>query len=137
MVRISVNDNIKFHTIAEALNKCFGKNYKGWQKATCVFNDSNFAWFPKLAVNKNGVPDAQDKVYGCINILSPDGLQIKESHSAADGEFECCLRFVFAKPSVKEDYRFVGVFKKNMDLSTNSYSIYDRVSETLDLTKYQ
>ncbi len=136
MNKISTNDTIKFHTIVDVLNTCFGKKYQCWRKATYVFNDSNFAWFPKLAVLEGGKYVAQDKKYGCVNILFEDGNRIKESHSTADGEPEYCLRFVFAKPSPNEDYKFIGAFKKNMTLSEKSFSIYDKVSDEVDLTKY-
>lgn len=64
---------MKFTSIYQALNECFGTDYKGWMKATWPNNwgNGNFrVWFPKLAERKENVlvPAAFD----CINTISDD-----------------------------------------------------------------
>ena len=42
-----------FDTIVEILNKCFGKNYKGFQRAFVVLDNKGTAfWAPKFGYNK-------------------------------------------------------------------------------------
>jgi hypothetical protein len=44
---------IEFDTIVEILNKCFGKNYKGFQRAFAVLDNNGTAfWAPKFGYNK-------------------------------------------------------------------------------------
>lgn len=136
---IRVSDNYRFPYSVHAINACFGKNYKGYQRATmCPYDNRQigFAWFPKLAIQKDGDTVAQDPVYGYINTLSADGMTIYESHSGADGRFEDCIRHVFVKPDKNAPYRFVGNFRKDMDKSTGSLSIYKRISDTMDLSEW-
>ncbi|MDO4415715.1 MAG: hypothetical protein Q4C20_11625 [Erysipelotrichaceae bacterium] len=135
---ITIDDNYRFPYSVHICNACFGKNYKAWFRATINISDKTddaFPWFPKLAVIENGVEAAQDKVYGCINILSEDGMTIYESHSAADGQIEHKTRYVFAKPQ-GEAYRYVGNFVKDNEASTSVLSIYRRVSTEIDLSEW-
>lgn len=136
---ISVVDNYRFPHSVHAINACFGKNYKGYQRATmCPYDDRKigFAWFPKLAIQKDGDTIAQDPVYGCINTLSADGMTIFESHSGADGQYEDCIRHVFVKPGKNAPYQFAGNFRKDMTDSTNVLSVYRKISDSLDLSEW-
>lgn len=135
---ISIDDSYRFPHSVHIANACFGKNYKGWQRAAINLYgswDEDMSWFPKLAVIENGIEVAQDKVYGCINVLSDDGLTIYESHSSADGTFEEKIRYVFAKPP-GEPYRYVGNFQKDNVASTDRLSVYRRVGTDLDLSEW-
>lgn len=137
--QIKVTDNYRFPYSVHVINACFGKNYKGYQRATVhpyADGTEDFAWFPKLAVMKDGEEVAQDPVYGCVNTISADGTEIRESHSKADGRIEHCLRYVFVKPNKNEPYRYVGNFKKDMEQSTNTLSIYRKVSDELNLSEW-
>ena len=135
---IKVSDNYRFPHSVHAINACFGKNYKGWQRAgvhSLREGSNDFAWFPKLAILKDGEEVAQDPIYGCVNTISADGTEIRESHSSADGRYETCIRYVFVKPA-NGPYRYVGNFQKDMDASTETLSIYRRISDELDLSEW-
>ncbi|MBR2677750.1 MAG: hypothetical protein IKE28_12710 [Solobacterium sp.] len=136
---IKVSDNYRFPYSVHAINACFGKNYRGYQRATiCPYSSRSegFAWFPKLAIIKDGEEVAQDSVYGCINTLSADGMAIRERHSVANGRSEYCVRYVFVKPGKDKPYQYVGNFKKDMEASTATLSIYRKISDELDLSEW-
>lgn len=109
-----------FRINIDVINECFGANrslymnacYPQWQKETIAGTkdgDRYVAWMPKLYHNSSEWK----------NRISPDGKTItevaeetrkidwKDYGKHPDG----CLRLVFVKPSPKEWYRFVGVFK--------------------------
>jgi hypothetical protein len=133
---IHVEDEISFAWSAHVLNACFGKNYKGWMKAWYQLSDNEAVWFPKLAIIENGVVQPQDRVYGCINILSDDGCVITERHSTACGDTETTIRYVFAKPSQKEGYRYIGTFVRDLEQSGPDVAVYRRIGTSVDLTKW-
>lgn len=138
---ISIDDHYRFPHIKHIGNACFGKNYKGWQRATMnVHGDKcpNYPWFPKLAIMENGVDTAQDKVYGLINTINADGTIIKERRNGdpnVSDEYEDCIRYVFVKPA-GQPYRYAGNFKKDNSASNGQISVFYRVSTELDLSEW-
>ena len=136
MEKISVADNIVFRKSVDILNECFGKKYKAWMKATYFLSDTEMVWFPKRALLEGGQYIAQNKVFGCINTISSDGMEIQEWHSAACGAADILWRYVFMKSERKQEYRFVGVFSKNYEKSSNEIAVYRRVGDTLDLSQW-
>ena len=50
---LDADKTVEFDTIVEILNKCFGKNYKGFQRAFIVLDNKGTAfWAPKFGYNK-------------------------------------------------------------------------------------
>ena len=109
---ISVNDGNKFWRIVDVMNSCFGKHYKGYQRAFYIDDSQKYAvWFPKIAIKKKG----KYKAYkGWLNILSDDGETIIEKREddprsgTADGEGGL-PRYTFGK--FPEGYVFLGIFQ--------------------------
>lgn len=133
LVSISISDNIPFKKSVDVLNYCFGKNYAGWQRAFLMLSENEAVWFPKIAVVEGGIAKAQDKVYGCVNTISEDGLYIEERNSIACGKVENIKRYVFAKADRKSPYKYIGTFVKDMEKSTIDKAVYKRVEEVIDL----
>lgn len=134
--RVAIEDNVVFKKQIEAL-RCFGFKGNGYQRgAWKIPDDSNdWVWFPRLY--EHGI---------WHNQLTPDGMQIVEK--ALDGNQEALesikkqkgrqlsgksnKTIVFAK--VKDAlgfnlYRYVGTFLLNVEKSTDTEIIFDRVSE--------
>lgn len=141
LFKISIEDNIEFNTIADVFNRCFGKDYKGFQKGYFVIEDGIAVWFPKLAKNNNGEFLAANKDSGWINVLTDDGLTIIEENTDSEKTYEVegekfnTTRYVFAK-QVGEPYKFVGIFRQDIKDSTNARHVYRRVSDVADLSKW-
>ena len=136
MKKINVADHIAFHKSVDILNKCFGKEYKAWMKATYFLSDNEMVWFPKRALLENGQYVAQNKAFGCINTISSDGMEIQERHSSACGAIDVLWRYVFMKSERKQEYRFVGIFSKDYEKSSNEIAVYRKVSDELDLSQW-
>ena len=60
---------VSFTTHAEALNKCFGFNYKQYQQAYKSLNKAYAVWFPSIANKAWGEYISTDTFSGWINIL--------------------------------------------------------------------
>ena len=114
--RIRIGDNVSNLNIYEIINKYFGKNYRGWGKATFSINDEYAAWFPTI-YETNTRPDGN---YGGTrmwsNTLSPDKKTIIEvNHDLKPGMFGTVSknywkkRVVFGR--IDGHFRFLGVFK--------------------------
>ena len=61
---ISISDSISFKKSVDVLNRCFGKDYAGWQRAFLMLSENEAVWFPKIALIEGGIAKAQDKVNG-------------------------------------------------------------------------
>ena len=133
---ISISDSISFKKSVDVLNRCFGKDYAGWQRAFLMLSENEAVWFPKIALIEGGIAKAQDKVYGCVNTISEDGLYIEERNSIACGKVENIKRYVFAKADRKSPYKYIGTFVKDMEKSTLDKAVYKRVEDDIDLRKW-
>lgn len=67
-----------YSRISDICNECFGENYNGYQKGTFPINDSYLAWFPKLAIKKDGQMLPGSKTKSWINEMSSDERIITE-----------------------------------------------------------
>ena len=138
-VILDTKDNIKFHTIYEAINYCAGTNYTGWMKACWPEyrpQDGFRIWFVKLAVKKNGeyVPG----VTGCINKLIDDGkcFVFDDIRTSSDGDGEekyWGYDLLFTK-NKGEDYVFSGVFIKDRNETRPYHSVSRRVATRVKLS---
>lgn len=139
---ISVNDGHKFRRIADVMNSCFGKHYRGCQKSFMYVDESQkyTVWFPKMAIKKNGVYKAPANAKGWLNILSDDGATIteeKENDSRsgiADGKGGL-PRYTFGY-FPKEGYVFLGIFEVDRDRTRKGHWEFKRVAAEADLCRY-
>ena len=119
---LDADKTVEFNTIVEILNKCFGKNYKGFQRAFVVLdNKGNAFWAPKFEYNK--------KETRWKNKLEDDGNTIIEEDS--DGKIglsdiaNSSIRVTFTCLNVK--YRFLGVYKFDEKKSEPNLRIFRRI----------
>ena len=131
---LSADDKVAFDSIYDALNDCFGKDYKAWMKACWPsYSPEKFrAWFPKLAPVKNGVYQAA--VNGCINTITPDWEEVifDDLKKSFDGNYYTGLDLIFAK-DVDGKYVFRGVYKLDMDKTIPNHYVSRRVATKVQL----
>lgn len=137
----SVEDHLEFDKIT-MIARCFGKNYKGYQKSGIPLGGGYSVWCPKLAVMVEGKAEAVAN--GWINTLSSDWNYIYEENPKkgdiryAIGETDQ-YRIIFAKSKNnlgQSYYRFIGVFQFDKNHSTKSKNVYVRVATEINLTPW-
>ena len=128
---LDADKTVEFDTIVEILNKCFGKNYKGFQRAFVVLDNKGTAfWAPKFGYNK--------KETRWKNKLEDDGNTIIEEDS--DGKIGLSdivnsnIRVTFTCLNGK--YRFLGVYKFDEKKSEPNLRIFRRIYKVIDLAPY-
>lgn len=139
---ISVNDGYKFRRIADVMNCCFGKHYKGCQRSFMYVDESQkyTVWFPKMTIKKNGVYKAPANAKGWRNVLSDDGgiiIEEKENDSrsgTADGKGGL-PRYTFGY-FPKEGYVFLGIFQVDRDRTRKGHWEFRRAAAEADLCRY-
>ena len=136
---ISVEDDIGFPRIGDAVNTLCGSDYKGFQTSCFVpqamrqwYGDQYHVWFPKLAIDGKAV------ARGWNNQLSSDGDYIYEYNEEADlvdpvgkdGDPND-TRITFAKSMDRvtriQEYRFVGVFRRIENSQGGTRKRYQRI----------
>jgi len=122
---------IEFDTIVEIMNKCFGKNYKGFQRAFAVLDNNGTAFLaPKFGCNK--------KETRWKNLLVDDGNTIIEEDS--EGKIglsdivNSSIRVTFT--SLNGKYRFIGVYKFDEKKSEPNCRVFRRIYKVIDLASY-
>ena len=104
-----------FATHKDALNECFGFQYKHFQQAYKVVDDKFAVWFPSIARRIQDTFVATETSNGWVNVISEKDTVITEKHennsmnTERDPKFDLD-RFVFAKLD-GEGYCFIGVFR--------------------------
>ena len=131
---------VSFTTHAEALNKCFGFNYKQYQQAYKSLNKGYAVWFPSIANKAWGEYVSTDTFSGWIKILSEDKktlLQVDNPLYASVGtkDYDPNKRIVFAKFDKDKRYRFIGIFGAERRVS-NGYE-YTRLGTVIDTVTMQ
>lgn len=126
-----------YSTHAEALNDCFGFNYKHFQQAYKVISDEYAVWFPNIARKAGAGYVSTDKTLGWVNVLTEKGKIIiqrdrdkKQSHN--DEKF-VKKRIVFAKQEGDSRYVFLGLFDEGeridegirFNLVSDSFNLID------------
>ncbi len=138
---IRVEDHLEFDKIT-MIARCFGKNYKGYQKSGIPLGEGYSVWCPKLAVMVEGKAEAVAN--GWINTLSSDWNYIyEENHKKGDIRYAVGetnqYRIIFAKSKNnlgQNYYRFLGVFQFDKKHSTKSKNVYVRVATEINLTPW-
>ena len=139
---ISIQDNFSDCRIYEIINKCFGKNYKGWQKAWFDVSAEYAAWFPIISRKSRRPTGGYGGTQEYTNVLSEDWCIITETNygmTAAQMEqddftskYATKKRLVFAQIDGKR--YFLGIFERHPDASHEFATyIYNRVSDRADL----
>lgn len=133
--KLEVEDNLSFNTIVE-ICRCFGKEYKGMQRAYFNLGNGFYIWCPKLAIIVEGRATAVSK--GWVNELSNDWNTIYESNTELDitpkeNHIEI-PRITFAKSRDalgRNVYRFIGIFKYSKNESIPNRNVYKRIANNI------
>lgn len=127
--RIRVSDSKVFHTEAEVLNLCFGKNYISWEQGTCVLDPTHFVWFPIME---------QKEWKEWQNVLSDNGKEIIETYiGSSDDDFKDLSQFErYTFGRYKDGYHFLGVFKTVSQQSEPIQRVHRQISEEIDLYRF-
>jgi hypothetical protein len=140
--KITIDDDITFNTITEASNAIFETKYTMQQQAyyriPTIKEEKIMAWFPKLAIEKEGITVAASR--GWNNTLNDDKDIIIEYHEKginADKKMDGLTRVTFMKikdPITRSDgYKFLGIFKP-ID-KTDGIVTYKRVATEFKIIK--
>ena len=122
----------------EVLNTCFGDEYLGkyynaWMKGSFLFEAAGIeysVWFPKISVDGTSASSS-----GWINTLSADGNLIEEYGGKKRFNPANKTILVFAKKGT-EPYYFRGVFKVDMERSTEAHHYYYKIAEIADFSSF-
>lgn len=125
-----------FRTHADALNDCFGYNYKHFQTAFKRIDDRYAAWFPSIAKRVMDEYVAAETSYGWLNVLCENGKVILEKNvenpdrnTDRDRSWDI---FVFAKFDGENAYTFIGLFRSNPKLTKDGFR-YELLGTQIDL----
>lgn len=133
---ISISDNICFHGIVDVLNECFGKGYKACYKSFIAVDEEHQAWFPKMAVIKNGERKASPRSQGWLNYLVEDGQKLIEEGENDNrppiAGRESLNRYIFGYVEDK-GYCFLGELKPDIERSRLGHREFVRVATKIDL----
>ena len=138
--RIRIGDNVSNLYIYEIINKYFGKNYRGWGKATYSINDEYAAWFPTIYESNTRPGGNYGGTRMWSNTLSPDKKTIIEvNHDLKPGMFNTVSknywkkRVVFGR--IDGHFRFLGVFKGTHVRDAKVFTTrYERIDTEFDLS---
>ena len=142
---ISVEDNISFEHNYQAMNECFGRSMKGdLQQATYDTKDGCIAWFPFIAIEKNGKYEAGSKNVNWKNLISDDGTLITQMLYPGEPKKEDAKDEPFlTRPGLphhtfmkfgEHNFKYVGTFVKDMNASAPRSQLLRRVSDHIDLS---
>ncbi len=153
---ISVDEEHLFPQIADVMNSCFGKTWRGYQKNFIPLDDGSgyVVWCPGMAKKRDDEFIPFNKKTGWLNRLSDDGTLLIEEHAndprSSISENEKLPRYVFGhyedgayrngkvQTDEKGGYRFLGVFQ--MDLKNSNFQhghrIYRKIGDKIDLRRY-
>lgn len=140
--KITIDDDIEFETINDASNIIFGTEYNGQQQSyfpiPTITNKRVMAWFPKLAVEKDGQLVAVSS--GWNNTLNDEKdtiVEYNENGKNADINMDMLERVTFMK--IKNsitghyNYKFLGIFIPKQKI--NGKATYNRISTEFKLIK--
>lgn len=117
--KITIYDDIEFHTINEISNLILGTNYKGLQKAWFqikTIKDKNItAWFPQLAIERDNTMFASSNGWNnTINDNKDTIFEYNEYGYYESNDYDKRERVTFMKMKNKitnnSSYKFLGVF---------------------------
>lgn len=142
--QIHIADRLAFRTILD-ISRCFGKNYKGLQKAYFNIRHGYQLWCPKLAVYVDGKP--QSVARGWVNTLSEDWENIFQENDDpnrlrnVEDVRPTRPRITFAQSTDilgRSAYRFIGVYEDDNDhpKASNRVEVYKRIAQYIDLSPW-
>lgn len=133
---VSIKGNIVFQKQIEAL-RCFGFKGKGYQRGAWQIPDGSkdMVWFPRLYEHglwhNELTADGKKIIERALNNNEEAlvSIQKQKEREVADGSRKTIV-FAKARDSLGFNlYRYVGTFRMNLDESTETEIIFDRVSE--------
>ena len=142
--QIRLADRLAFRTILD-ISRCFGKEYKGLQKAYFNIGHGYQLWCPKLAVYVDGKP--QSVARGWVNTLSEDWENIFQENDDpnklrnVEDARPTRPRITFAQSTDilgRSAYRFIGVYEddNHHPKASNSVEVYKRIAQYIDLAPW-
>lgn len=139
------NDHIleignSFSTHAEALNNCFGFDYKQYLQAYKYVRKGFAVWFPSIAIKAMGEYVSTDSFSGWVNILSDDQKKLIQIDNPTypnpqNKEPDLNKRIIFAKFENDNRYRFIGIYADEKRVG-NGFE-YTRIGTKIDTTTMQ
>lgn len=142
--QIHIADRLAFRTILD-ISRCFGKDYKGLQKAYFNIGYGYHLWCPKLAVYVDGKPQAVAR--GWVNTLSEDWENIFQENDDpnklrdVEDARPTQPRITFAQSTDilgRSAYRFIGVYKvdNSHPRASKSVEVYKKIAQYIDLAPW-
>lgn len=116
-----------FATHAEALNECFGYDYKHFQRAYLKVDDSTAVWFPSIARRVMGEFIAADNSFGWLNVLAENDTilyskNVEDANKNSDDiDIDTRDRYIFAKFDGDTCYTFIGVYSAEQKVTENGF----------------
>ncbi len=139
---LHAGDDLADMKIYEIINRCFGKEYKGWMAAWYDIDKEYAAWFPRITKTDDRPRGSYGGTRSHSNTLSADGRTIleidHETPSTAiidiDPKYEK-TRLVFGR--MNGGFQFLGVFERHRveDAELVTYR-YDLIAEIIDLRTF-
>lgn len=128
-------NGVTYATHIEVLNGLFGKHYKAYQRAECKLGNGYSVWFPVVSrtTNKNS-PAVQTADNEWVNLLINNDTEIhqywpNQSHAPRQ-RLANEKRITFAKffSGGTYWYKFIGVFEKDPNQTTQDHTVYKRIA---------
>lgn len=137
--KLSIDDPYTFARSVDVLNECFGKNYKAWMKSGCILNEEKTlrAWFPKIAVKKDGRLKAQSSTKAWINTISEDGQTIRAYSETESVSYYVTENLVTFAKIPGQPYKYVGTFVIDYQATKPNDIIYRRITTEVDLSPWR
>ncbi|MDR0957379.1 MAG: hypothetical protein LBM09_02255 [Candidatus Nomurabacteria bacterium] len=143
---IKISDDQCFAKITDAAIIICNKNYSGNHRqgmipmGNVINNTKCYAWFPQLAIVKNGKFIAPTKS-GWENTISDDGKTIIEVNADYKNDHNISpnvYRVVFMKDIENNSYKFIGVFQEKSTFRQNHQpvtKVYEQVDDKFKIIR--
>lgn len=125
---LTVHDAVPFKRHIDVA-RLFGRDYKGHQKATIRLGDDIVIWFPKMYGNADWRNSLEDDGATIRMAAEPGGLYRAEDKDP-DGRHEV-VTFGHVEEFGTRFYKFLGVFERDAEASTDAEWVYRLVSDTV------
>ena len=124
-----LKDNIAFDRKVDILNKCFGFDYRAYQKAVVELNEEYCVWVPRMSKGENEPFSKKDN---WINIIGKNYI-IEKRVDGKDIDYKehSHKRIVFVKDYHDNTFKYLGVYAIDDSKSTKKESFYKRIKKDI------
>ena len=124
-----LKENIQFDKKVDILNKCFGFDYRAYQRAIANLNEEYCVWVPRKSKGKDEPFSKKDK---WVNIIGKNFIIEKRvDGKSIDYKEHPPKRIVFVKDYHDNTYKYSGVYAKDNSKSTKKESFYKRIKKDI------